>query len=83
MTRVYEFLELTEPNAEQWDHVLKANRRNSLGDRTKQRLEPMQEKTRQVLNDFYEPFNVLLKEQLQDDIWLWHADPESITCEIM
>ena len=40
----------------------------------KQKYEPMLNETRDLLQEFYQPYNRMLAELLQDDKWLWKSD---------
>lgn len=51
----------------QWTHVMKMPPKNSNSDK----YEPMWEKTRTLLRDFYRPFNQKLATLLEDDRYLW------------
>ncbi|MEW5307620.1 MAG: hypothetical protein WDW36_009999 [Sanguina aurantia] len=67
MSAVFSFLgmrNLTEP---EWSGVMDMGVRNKNSDK----YEKMLPKTRQLLNDFYKPYNERLAGQLKDDRYLW------------
>lgn len=58
---------MREPSAEHWDTIMAMPVRNKQSDK----YEKMMPETRQLLRDFYAPFNRKLADLLQDERYLW------------
>ena len=69
MRKVFRFLELPEPNEEQWLHILRDGRANI----NPREYEPMMIETEKLLRDFYQPFNDILVKLLDDERYRWDA----------
>ena len=65
---IFAHLGLAEPSHEQWQQILSASNPRKAG-----AGQDMLVQTRQLVADFYEPFNRDLADMLQDRKWLWQA----------
>lgn len=64
---IFAHLALAEPSPEQWQRILAARAQQGAGAAEREVLP----ETRQLVADFYTPFNHDLARVLQDEKWLW------------
>jgi len=65
MRRVFKHLDLSEPSQDEWQRILTRSISNRFV------YKPMLPETRQLLSDFYRPWNEKLAELLQDNGFVW------------
>jgi N-acetylgalactosamine 4-sulfate 6-O-sulfotransferase len=73
LQRVVGLLGMEEPTVDEWQLMLQQepnNQRQTSGKEGAQQGD-MLPKTRELLDDFYRPFNEMLAELLQDTKWKW------------
>ena len=68
MEKVFRFLELPEPSEEEWHHILRDGRANN----NRYYYDPMMIETEKLLRDFYQPFNDILVQLLNDERFRWN-----------
>jgi N-acetylgalactosamine 4-sulfate 6-O-sulfotransferase len=82
LAAVFEFAGMRQPaNEEQWAAILDAPRANAAHGRAlaqRAAAEPMEPRTRAMLNEFYSPFNRALAEALGDNRFLWGAKAQKL-----
>lgn len=68
MLKVFRFLDLPEPSEEEWSHILRDGRANT----NRHEYAPMMVETERLLRDFYQPFNDILVQLLNDERYRWN-----------
>lgn len=74
LQRVVALLGMEEPTVDEWQLMLQQepnNQRQTNGEDKGASQGDMLPKTRELLDDFYRPFNEMLAELLQDTKWRW------------